>query len=46
MIWPYISIGAVVMVTLAASLRAAIKEPPFRMLEKIGDIEFRADGIR
>jgi SOUL heme-binding protein len=46
MLWLYISLGAVVMVTLAASLRAAIEEPPFRLIEKIGDIEFRAYGIR
>ena len=46
MIWLYISVGVVVMVTLALSLRAAIEEPPFRLLEKVGDIEFRAYGIR
>lgn len=34
------------MVTLAASLRSAIEEPPFRVIEKVGDIEIRSYGIR
>lgn len=46
MLWIYILLGVIVMVTLAMALRTTIEEPPFRLLEKISDIEFRAYGVR